>query len=248
MGVPADLLRRRPDIRRAELDAAAQSARIGIARAELYPRFALAGSIGLLAGDTGTSSMSDLASLDSLTYRYGPSVSWPILNYGRIRNQVRVQDARFEELLVGYRNQVLNAAREVEDGLAAYAGAKQRVRFLEDAVGAARRAVDIALVQYREGATDYQRVLDTQRSLLELEDRYTDVRGSVVLALVATYKALGGGWQVRAGQPFVPEETRQRMRERTDWGSLLDSGSVPAELPATPPSGTSQPLLNPPDW
>ena len=247
-GVPADLLRRRPDIRRAELQAASQSALIGVARSDLYPRFALVGSIGLLNADTGSNSNSDLFKSDSVGYNFGPSVSWQVLNYGRLKNQVRVQDARLEALLVNYRNTVLQAAQEVEDGISAYLGARDQGALLAESVTAAQRSVDLALVQYREGAVDYQRVLDTQQTLLANEDRYTSVRGDVVNGLIATYRALGGGWEIRAGNGFVSPQLQERMKQRTDWGHLLDSEVAPMELPQAPPTGVAQPLLNAPDW
>jgi NodT family efflux transporter outer membrane factor (OMF) lipoprotein len=248
LGVPADLLRRRPDIRQAELQAAAQSALVGVAETDLYPRLALLGSVSLLTGDTGNNSLGDLFESDSLAYNYGPQASWAILNYGRIKNQVRVQDARLEELLVNYRNTVLQAAREVEDGIASFVGARDRTAFLKQAVAAAQRAVDLALIQYREGAVDYQRVLDTQRALLDLQDQHTSSRGDVVRSLVATYRALGGGWKIRAGNDFVPQDVQQRMGQRTDWGRLLDDRKASDELPAAPPTGRQQPLFNRPDW
>ena len=247
VGVPADLLRRRPDIRRAELQAAAQSALIGVARTNLYPSFALVGSIGVLSSDTNQSDLSDLFNSDSIAYNFGPSASWNIFNYGRLKNQVRVQDARLEELIVNYQNTVLQAAREVEDGLSSYLGSRQQSEYLAESVKAAQRSVDLALVQYREGAVDYQRVLDTQQTLLRLQDAYTTVRGEAIRALIAVYKALGGGWEIRAGKAFVPEDRQRQMSERTDWGHLLDQ-SVPAELPEPPPTGTAQPVLNAPQW
>ena len=248
LGVRADLLRRRPDIRRAELEAAAQSARIGVADSDLYPRIALIGSIGLLTSDTNNSDLSDVFNSDSVGYSFGPSVTWNIFNYGRIKNQVRVQDARLEELLVSYQNQVINAVREVEDGISSYAGSRQQVGYLKEGVQAASRAVDLALIQYREGAVDYQRVLDTQRSQLEIQDSYTSARGNVVLSLVATYKALGGGWKIRSGKQFVPVDIQKKMEERTDWGRLMEASEVPGELPEPPPTGTEQPLFNKPSW
>ncbi len=123
VGVPADLLRRRPDVRRAELQAAAQSALVGVAKADLYPHFTLIGSIGLQSSNSpltreGGSDLSDLFSSDSFTYFTGPSLTWDLLNYGRIKNQVRVQDARLQQLVVNYQRTVLNAAREAEDAMA----------------------------------------------------------------------------------------------------------------------------------
>ena len=248
VGMPADLLRRRPDIRQAELQAAAQSALIGVAESELYPRLSLVGSIGFVSSDTGRSDLGELFKGDSLAYGFGPSFSWPVFNYGRLKNNVRVQDARLEQLLTTYRNTVLEAAREVEDGLAGFLAARHTTEYLHDSVDAAQLAVDLSLIQYREGAVDFQRVLDSQQRLLSAQDAYTRSRGEIVTNLVATYKALGGGWELRAGQGFLPEATEQRMRERTDWGELIPGDNLPAALPDAPPSGTAQPLFNKPDW
>jgi NodT family efflux transporter outer membrane factor (OMF) lipoprotein len=248
VGVPAELLRRRPDIRQAELQAAAQSAQIGIAETSLYPSFSLTGNLGFTTSDTNQSDLTDLFDGDSFGYSFGPSFSWPILNYGRLKNNVRVQDARLEALLVNYQNTVLEAAREVEDSLAGFLGARSRAGYLRDSVESAQRSVDLSLIQYREGTIDYQRVLDSQQSLLSQQDQYTRARGDIVQNLVATYRALGGGWQIRAGQEFLPEERLQRMRERTDWGELLPGEQLPDELPEAPPTGNAQPLLNPPVW
>ncbi|ORJ60689.1 transporter [Geothermobacter hydrogeniphilus] len=236
VGVPAELLRRRPDVRRAELQAAAQSALIGVARADLYPHFSLVGSIGLRssnagltkAGGIGGSSFSDLFNGDSLELFAGPTFSWDIFNYGRIKNQVRIQDARFQQLAVNYQNTVLRAAREVEDEMIAFLKDQEQSRFLADSVAASKRSVDIALIQYREGVVDYQRVLDTQRVLAAAQDRYIETNGSVVLDLVGLYKALGGGWQIRGDTPLVNDETRKQMAERTDWGKLLQPDTKPS--------------------
>ena len=104
------------------------------------------------------------------------------------------------------------------------------------------------MIQYREGATDFQRVLDSQQQILAQQDQYTSAKGNIVLNLVATYKALGGGWEIRSGKDVVPEARQQIMRERTDWGELLSEESLPEDLPAVPPTGGEQPLLNRPDW
>ena len=249
IGMPADLLRRRPDIRLAELQAASQSALIGVAKTDLYPRFALLGSIGLFTSNTNQSGMNDLFDSDSVAYNFGPSASWKILNYGRLKNQVRVQDARLEELIARYQNTVLEAAREVEDGISGYLGSTEQRGYLGESVKASRRSVELALVQYRDGAVDYQRVLDTQQTLLRVQDEYAAVRGNVVESLVSIYKALGGGWEIRAGNAFVNDQRQEAMMERTDWGKLLDGDTTqPEELPSAPPTGKAQPLLNSPDW
>lgn len=224
--IPNNLLRRRPDIRLSELRIAAQSPQIGIAKADLYPHFFLFGTIGWQSADattiSGDNSLGDIFGYKSLFWTAGPGFSWDILNYGRIRNRVRVEDARLQQLVVGYKDTVLNAQREVEDALVAFIRSKEEERFLKDSVTAARRAVEISLLQYREGLVDYQRVLDTQRFLTTQADRLTDVSGRVSTSLVATYKALGGGWQIREDEEILSAENRNAMTERTGWGGLLD--------------------------
>jgi NodT family efflux transporter outer membrane factor (OMF) lipoprotein len=234
VSVPAELLRRRPDIRLAESRMAAQSALIGVAKTDLYPRFGLFGSIGLsgsnaavtAAGFPGGSTLSDLWDSDSLEYGGGFGFVWDIFNYGRIRNKIRVQDARFQQLLVGYRDTVLRAAQETEDALSAFLRSREEVVFLDESASAARRSVQLSLIQYREGLVDYQRVIDSQRFQARAEDVLTAVQGSVVVNLIAAYKALGGGWESRAVADFVPEETRREMRARTNWGDLLEPEEV----------------------
>lgn len=228
VGVPAELLRRRPDVRRAELLAAAQSALIGVSKADLFPHFTLVGSIGLNASNSpltreGGSDLSDLFDSDSLTYFAGPSISWDLFNYGRIKNQVRVQDARFQQALINYQNTVLRASQETEDAMVGFLRDQEQVGFLDTAVTASLRSVEIAMLQYSEGLTDYQRVLDSQRALTGDQDRLADVRGSVALNLVAMYKALGGGWKTAGDKEFVPDSVRHEMSERTNWGQLLET-------------------------
>ena len=234
VGAPVDLLRRRPDVRVAEFQAAAQSARIGIAQAEMRPRFILFGSIGLASSTSSgptlnNTDLGSLFSLGSLTYFVGPRFSFPLFNYGRLRNNVRIQDARYQQLALNYQNKVLEAAREVEDALTAFLRAGDRVRLLEQSAEDARTAVDTVLVQYRGGSVDYQRVLDAQRFLVQQQDRLTITRGEVVLNLIAAHKALGGGWQIRQGCRILPEGVEQEMRARTNWGDVL-ALCVPDEL------------------
>ena len=223
VGIPADLLRRRPDVRAAEMAAAAQSAAIGISQADLYPSFVLAGSIGVAGG-----SFSDQFDSGATTGFFTPFFKWNIFNYGRIKNNVRVQDARFEQAITSYQNAALAAAKEVQDGLQGFLRTQEQVGYLHSAVTASGRAADLALVQYREGATDYTRVLNTQTSLLQQQDALASARGQVVSNLVATYKALGGGWQLRQDDNFVRPDTIDLMQERTDWGELL---TAPEENP-----------------
>jgi NodT family efflux transporter outer membrane factor (OMF) lipoprotein len=217
-GIPADLLRRRPDVRRAERAAAAQSARIGVATADLLPSLQLVGRVGLSAEDAGK-----LFEGNSFAADTGPAIHWPVLNYGRIVNDVRLQDAQFQELLVAYAHTVLTAQQEVEDALVGYLRGSEQVGFLTESVAAAAKAVEISLVQYREGATDFTSVLNAQQVKIREEDLLVSTRGAVALSVIALNKALGGGWDLRGADDFVPEATLDEMRTRTNWGSLLST-------------------------
>jgi NodT family efflux transporter outer membrane factor (OMF) lipoprotein len=227
VSVPAEMLRRRPDIRSAELTAAAQCAHIGVAKADLYPSFSILGSIGLAASSSGGKSANLFSIPGSLYYSVGPQIVWPFFNYGRIENSVRVEDARFEQLLVGYRNAVLKAAQEVEDALVGFLNDQKAVAFGQNSVKAAERSAQLSLVQYREGAVDYQRVLDAERSLLQEQNSLAQSSSSVATNLVALSKALGGGWELRQGQPVVSEQMQDEMKTRTNWGDLLSQPRDP---------------------
>jgi outer membrane protein TolC len=243
VGIPADLLRRRPDIRQAEFQAIAQGALIGVAKADLYPHFGIGGAIGYSAGDGA-----NLFTANSLAAFFTPfTFSWDIFNYGRIKNNVRAQDALFEQMLVNYQNAVLNAAKEVEDALVGFLRSKDQVFFLTDAVKASQRAVDLALLQYKEGIVDYTRVLNTQQSLLVQQENLVISQGDLPRYLIGVYKALGGGWQIRQGKDIIPEKTLKVMRERTDWGNLLPGKPLPVEL-KQPPMGKEVGLFNKPEW
>jgi NodT family efflux transporter outer membrane factor (OMF) lipoprotein len=243
VGIPADLLRRRPDIRQAELQAAAQSAQIGIARAELLPSFSLFGSFGWSVNDSGQDDIGDLFNSNSFRFSTGPSFQWKILNYGRLKNQVRVQDARLEQLLVNYENAVLGASAEVKDAISGFLNSQLEAQYRQQSAAAAKRSSDLSMLQYTEGITLYQSVLDTNRSLVAQQDTYAQARGNIATNLIALYKALGGGWETRLGDAFVPEATRRKMDERTDWGDLLEirDENIPARQPDTD-------LWRRPDW
>ena len=192
VGIPAELLRRRPDLRQAEREAAAQSARIGIAESEFYPHMAITGTIGLQAQQA-----SQLFESNSLVGAIGPGIRWNILNYGRIRNNVRAEDVRFQQAIVNYRDMVLRANEEVENGLAGFLSEQDRVRLLDKTTRAATRSAAIATRQYEKGMISYQPLLDSERALVQQQDALTESRGLVGINLVAIYKALGGGWQAR---------------------------------------------------
>ena len=224
IGIPADMLRRRPDVRQAEYAAMAQNARIGLAKADLYPSFSLTGSIGLTANTLGSSDFGDLFSSDALTFSIGPSFVWPFLNYGRIRNNVRVQDARLQQALVNYRETVLQAAREAEDAMAALIGARRQRDILQQTVASAVRSNELATLRYSEGFSDYERVLNSQQALFSQQQRFIGAQGDIVRSAIALYKALGGGWETRDGLPRIGDDAVETMQERTDWGDLMPAG------------------------
>jgi NodT family efflux transporter outer membrane factor (OMF) lipoprotein len=219
--VPADLLRRRPDVRTAEMQLAAQSALIGVSESALYPSISLVGSVGL--SDTSLAS-----SPRTVDWAVGPAFVWNIFDYGRLKNDVLVQDARFQQLYEIYQDTVLRAAREVDDAAVLFATNRTQVDILDQAVQAARRALDIATIQYREGMVDFERVLDSQRSLFAQEDRLVAARGSVAQSLIALYKAIGGGWQPARGQPPVDEAAQEMMERRSDWHGMTGAPLPPA--------------------
>jgi NodT family efflux transporter outer membrane factor (OMF) lipoprotein len=253
VGIPAELLRRRPDIRLAEFQAAAQSAQIGIAKADLYPSFSLVGSIGLQSSDKGgvlsnNANFSDLFTSGGITYFIGPNFQWPIFNYGRLKNNVRVQDARFQQLVVNYQNTVLRAFQDVEDATVGFLRTQEQAGFLSESVEQYRRSAELSLLQYSEGLTTYQRVIDSQRNLTQQEDAFASATGSVGTNLIALYKALGGGWELRLGKDFVPEQTKEEMRQRTDWGNLLSPEDLPEDREERPPTGQAVKVFYKPDF
>jgi outer membrane protein TolC len=227
VGIPADLLRRRPDIQAAEWRAAAQCAQIGVAKANLFPAFSLSGTFGLQAGDATPFNLGDMFSWRSRAASFGPAVQWNLLNYGQITNQVRFQDARFQELLIAYQNAVLQAQQEVENALIGFLKAQQRAQKLVEATAAAQRSVDLAILQYREGITDFTTVLTAEQTLLTQQDNLAVTLGDISANLVGVYRAMGGGWQIRDGQDFVPDSIKEAMARRTNWGKLLTPVALP---------------------
>ena len=189
LGLPSDLLRRRPDIRQAERELAATTARLGVAMADLYPRFSLTGLVGLQSLD-----VTDLVSWPSRTWSIGPSVSWPVFDAGRIRANIRAQDARQEQALARYEQAILISLEEVENALVAYIKERVRQRWLSDAVKASREAADVASERYRSGLENFLNVVIAQRSLYDSQDALAQSEIAIASNLVALYKALGGGW------------------------------------------------------
>lgn len=221
MEIPAELLRRRPDIRRQEKLAAAQAAQIGIARTELFPGFTLFGSIGWSANDRGSNSLGDIFESNSFSYNFGPSFKWNLFHYGRLKNQVRVQDARYQQTLLAYQNSVLNAAREVEDALSSLSYTVAQAKFLREGVKTSEKSTELSMLQYQEGLADYQRVLDATRSLTQKQDQYAQTQGTIATSVVSLYKAFGGGWQTPEQTPYLSTAMKNEMTSRTDWGTQL---------------------------
>ena len=240
VGIPTDLLRRRPDVRSAELQAAAQCAQIGVAKADLYPAFSLTGSFGYLSTDFGTSRLADIFKANSAMIAAGPSVSWNIFNYGKITNNARVQDARFQELLLTYQNTVLQAQQEVEDYLAAFLRYQENAESLARSAAAAKHSLELATIQYTHGSTDFTTVLTAQQSLLVSQDSLAVSIGNIALNLVGVYRALGGGWEIRLGEEILPPKIKEMMAKRTNWGDLLSPASY---MPTNCPSE-----IRAPDW
>ena len=194
LGIPCELIRRRPDVRLAERNVAAQSALIGVAASELYPAFSISGSIGYSAQN-----LSRLFVPASNTGLVAPGLSWNILNYGRIKNNVRAQEAAFQALAVQYQNTVLRANKEVEDGITQFLNSQDKALILSETVQATERATELILSQYKNGAVNFNTVFTIQESQVVQQDNYAASQGDVALGLIAIYKALGGGWEVRLG-------------------------------------------------
>lgn len=220
-GIPADLLRRRPDIRKAEMLTAAQGAQVGVALADLYPSFSLFGTIGWSANDRGDGSLGDIFSSESFHYTFGPSFRWNLFHYGRIKNRVRIEDARLEQAITTYRNTVLNAAREVEDSVSGLAYAGKEAEYLRKSIEHSKKSLELSTLQYEEGYVDYQRVLDSTRAIIQKEDQYAQIQGGIATNVISLYKALGGGWGIRREKNLIPQDVKEEMKRRTDWGNLL---------------------------
>jgi len=190
VGIPAETLRHRPDIRRAERNLAAQTARIGVATADLYPRFRLLGTIGLESISSG-----NLWEWASRTWSIAPGISWKIFHAGAIRQNIQVQTARQKQALIRYESTVLKAQEEVENALVAYAKEQRRRESLKAAVKAAKRAYELSWDRFNAGLVDFSNVLDATRSLQSFQDELASSDGTATSNLIRLYKALGGGWK-----------------------------------------------------
>jgi len=196
VGIPADQVRQRPDVRSAERQLAAQTARIGVATADLYPSFTLTGTLGFASLETG-----NFFDSGSHIYGIGPSFRWNLFDMGKIRQQIAVQDARTEQALLAYKLVVLEAVKEVEDSLVGYHEQRLRLSALRHSVEASRQTLEMSTRLYKDGLTGFQDVLDAQRSLLAAESKLDEARGNTGIQLVNLYKALAGGWAVESFPP-----------------------------------------------
>lgn len=233
--MPADLLRRRPDIRAAEMQLAAQSALIGVSEADLYPSISLFGSLGVSATALDGSSQ-------TLSWALGPTLVWNIFDHGRLSNAILVEDARFQQLYEQYQDSVLRAAREVDDAAVSFVKTGEQILLLTQAEKAAQRSLDLATIQYREGLTDFQRVLDSQQTLFSQQELLVNTRGNLAQNLIALYKAMGGGWEQGRARPVLDDVTRATMSRRSDWKGLLVAPLPAPETEARQePPGTAKP-------
>jgi len=214
IGIPADLLRRRPDVRRAERQLAAQTARIGIATAELYPQFRLPGSIGFEATESG-----DLFDGGSLFWSFLPSFRWNLFNAGKVRGRIEAERERTQQALLIYEQAILLALEEVENALVAHRQEQRRREDLRDAVEASQRAVDLVQTQYVSGLTNFQNLLDSQRTLFQRQDELAESEGRVVQNLIALNKALGGGWSLNDPDPTRSETEMAASRDANQESS-----------------------------
>jgi NodT family efflux transporter outer membrane factor (OMF) lipoprotein len=225
VGVPMELIRRRPDVRQAERQAAAQSAQIGVAESALYPHVSIASATPPTFGYSAEF-FKNLFRSTALTGTIGPTFSWDILNYGRLLNNVHAQEASFQNLVATYQNTVLTAQQDVENGLVTFLRAQEQAKFQEESVEYAEKAVKIALAQYKAGTIDFTRVTQLEQALVTAQDLLAQARGEIALGLIQTYRALGGGWELG--------------HQKDDCG---DAARVAGAVPGEAPPSTSPELL-----
>jgi outer membrane protein TolC len=227
-GIPADLLRRRPDIRSAEFQVAAQSAQIGIAEADLYPTIAINGAIGYEAQD-----LSKLFQGNSFVGNIAPNFKWNILNYGRIANNIRLQEARLQELITAYQNRVLIAGQEVQTALRGFARSREQTERLALSVKAATAATQIGVQQYSSGTIPFNTVFNLEITQVQQQDQLAAAQGSIALYLISAYRALGGGWEVYTQKDANCEKapSEKAPSEKAPSEKAPSANTVPERLP-----------------
>lgn len=230
VGMPRDLLRRRPDVLQAEFAAAAQSSLIGVNKAQLFPTFTLGGNFGYANSNFGGGSTGSLFSWANNSTGISAGLSLPLFYRGAIVDQVRVQDAVFQQSILAYQNLVLNAQKEVEDSLIAISTSKSSVEDYTRGVIAAKSAADMALERYKAGQNDYNTVIVAQQSLLSIQNSLVQTKSNELIGYVGAFKALGGGWSADMTPPKLPVSTVAEMTERTDWGNVLTKTGEPLNV------------------
>jgi NodT family efflux transporter outer membrane factor (OMF) lipoprotein len=261
VGMPIDLLRRRPDILQAEFDAASKSALIGVNKAQLYPTFTLSGTFGYATSNYGNLTSPNLFSWGNNSSGVSAGLYLPLFYRGAIVDQVRVQDAIFQQSLLAYQNQVLNAQKEVEDSLITISTTKSSKEDLGRGVIAAQSAADLALERYKTGQNDYTTVITAQQNLLNIQNSLVQTSSNELIGYVGAFKALGGGWTADMSPPKLPDQMVADMTDRTDWGSVLNRTGDPLTVkvskflvdtpdPSQPtqanaPSKSNTPLITP---
>jgi NodT family efflux transporter outer membrane factor (OMF) lipoprotein len=210
-GIPADLILRRPDVRRTYTLAASQSAKIGVAEADFFPQFGVSGFIGFTADQ-----LASLFDGKSFTAYVLPNFSWKILNYGRVLNNVRLQEAKFQETVLQFQQTLLTAGKEVEDALVAFLQYQLQARSLEESVKEAEDSVELVLAQYKAGLVDFNRVFTLQSQLVTQQDQLAIARGNIASSLISVYRALGGGWLAFESTPVGPRvKGKEKLRAAT---------------------------------
>ena len=231
--MPRDLLRRRPDVLQAEFDAASKSALIGVSKAQLFPTFTLGGIFGYATSNYGTLSSANLFSWGNNSSGVNAGLYLPLFYRGAIVDQVRVQDAIFQQSLLAYQNQVLNAQKEVEDSLITISTTKSSKEDLTRGVVAAQSAADLALERYKAGQNDYTTVITAQQNLLNIQNSLVQTSSNELIGYVGAFKALGGGWTADMSPPKLPDQMVADMTDRTDWGSVLTRAGDPLTVKAS---------------
>ena len=232
VGMPRDLLRRRPDVLQAEFDAASMSSLIGVSKAQLFPTFTLGGIFGYSTSNYGNLTSPNLFSWGNSSSGVNAGLYLPLFYRGAIVDQVRVQDAIFQQSLLAYQNQVLNAQKEVEDALITISTTKSAKEDLSRGVVAAQSAANLALERYKAGQNDYTTVITAQQNLLNIQNSLVQTQSSELIGYVGAFKALGGGWTADMNPPKLPDQMIADMSDRTDWGSVLTRAGDPLTVKA----------------
>ena len=247
VGIPNDLLRRRPDVRQAGFAAASKCALIGVQVSNLLPAFSLSGSFGATSSDIAGQQLTNIFNWQNSLVNAANNFTMPVFNYGRLVNQVRVADASFQEAILKYQDHVLNAQKEVENGLSTYYHGRESVHSLAGALTAAKQSTKLATVRYVQGQANYSTVLTALQQQLTVERSFVSQQGSTVMGVVATYRALGGGWQLRNGHDVISEKVKKEMSDRTNWGQMLAAKNhLPLVSPEDRPVNAL--LKNIPPW